>query len=180
MELQLIQSKICEVRGFKVILDRDLATMYETTTSNLNKSVKRNINRFPEDFMFQLTKEEFSSIFQNGTSSWGGIRKLPYAFTEHGISMMAGMLNSSKAIEVNIQIVRAFVAMRQYLIEHKDTLKELDVLKNQIRFIQDDIEGLNKDHESYEQQFDDIYLVLTELAAKNKERRNRPPIGYIK
>lgn len=104
MELQLIQSKIFEVRGFKVILDRDLATMYETTTSNLNKSVKRNINRFPEDFMFQLTKEEFSSIFQNGTSSWGGIRKLPYAFTEHGISMMAGMLNSSKAIEVNVQI----------------------------------------------------------------------------
>lgn len=70
--------------------------------------------------------------------------------------------------------------MRQYLIEHKDTLKELDVLKNQIRFIQDDIEGLNKDHESYEQQFDDIYLVLNELATKNKERRNRPPIGYIK
>lgn len=70
--------------------------------------------------------------------------------------------------------------MRQYLIEHKDTLKELDVLKNQIRFIQDDIEGLNKDHESYEQQFDDIYLVLTELATKNKERRNRSPIGYIK
>jgi hypothetical protein len=83
MELQIIQSKIYEIRGYKVILDRDLAELYEVTTTNLNKTVKRNINRFPDNFMFQLNNEEFNLMFQNGTSSWGGTRKLPYAFTEH-------------------------------------------------------------------------------------------------
>jgi hypothetical protein len=92
MELQIIQNKIYQIRGLKVILDRDLALMYEVTTSNLNKAVKRNVDRFPDDFMFQLTNEEFDLIFQNGTSSWGGTRKLPFAFTEHGVAMLAGLL----------------------------------------------------------------------------------------
>ena len=86
MELSNIQNKICEIRGYKVILDRDLAKMYNVTTANLNKAVKRNIDRFPHDFMFQLNNEEFNLIFQNGTSKWGGARKLPYAFTEHGVA----------------------------------------------------------------------------------------------
>ncbi len=82
MELEVIQNRIYEIRGYKVILDKDLAELYEVTTSNLNKAVKRNLDRFPEDFMFQLNTTEFDLIFQNGTSSWGGTRKLPYAFTE--------------------------------------------------------------------------------------------------
>jgi hypothetical protein len=95
MELTVIQSKIYDIRGYRVILDRDLALMYEITTSNLNKAVKRNLDRFPDDFMFQLSNEQFNLIFQNRTSSWGGTRKLPYAFTEHGVAMLAGLLNSS-------------------------------------------------------------------------------------
>ena len=93
-DLQIIQSKIYELRGQKVMLDKDLAELYEVTTSNLNKAVKRNIKRFPEDFMFQLTQVEFEElksnlIFQNGTSNWGGTRKLPYAFTEQGLAMLS-------------------------------------------------------------------------------------------
>ena len=101
MELSEIQRKIYEIRDYKVMLDRDLAELYGVTTFNLNKAVKRNTDRFPEDFMFQLNSEEFNLIFQNGISSWGGTRKLPYAFTEHGVAMLAGLLNSAKAIEVN-------------------------------------------------------------------------------
>jgi len=125
-ELSLIQSRIHEIRGHKVILDKDLAPMYDVTTANLNKAVKRNIDRFPEDFMFQLNQEEFNLIFQNGTSSWGGTRKLPYAFTEHGIAMLAGLLNSPKAVDVNIRIVRAFVALRQYALGYAELKRELE------------------------------------------------------
>ena len=102
-ELQIIQHKIYEIRGQKVMLDFDLAGMYQVTTGNLNKAVKRNIKRFPPDFMFQLTKEESNLIFQNGTSRWGGMRKLPYAFTEQGLAMLSGILNSDIAIQVNIR-----------------------------------------------------------------------------
>ena len=130
-DLQLIQSKIFEIRGQRVMLDRDLAELYQVTTGNLNKAVKRNIRRFPPDFMFQLTKEEFellkqSLIFQNGISNEelkdasgilrkgrGGVRQLPYAFTEQGLAMLSGVLNSSIAIDVNISIMRAFVAIRR-------------------------------------------------------------------
>ena len=103
-QLQLIQSKIYEIRGQKVMLDRDLAELYQVTTGNLNKAVKRNMKRFPSDFMFQLTMEKFevlknNLIFQNGISSWGGTRKLPYAFTEQGLAMLSGILNSDIAIE---------------------------------------------------------------------------------
>ena len=98
-EIQTIQSKIYEIRGQRVMLDRDLAELYQVTTGNLNKAVKRNIRRFPPDFMFQLTKDEFNRlksdlIFQNGTSNWGGTRKLPYAFTEQGLAMLSGVLTS--------------------------------------------------------------------------------------
>jgi len=162
MDLKIIQSKIYRFRGFQVILDKDLAELYEVTTSNLNKAVKRNLDRFPDDFMFQLNNEEFNLIFQNGTSSWGGTRKLPYAFTEHGVAMLAGLLNSRKAIEMNIQIVRAFVALRQYALGYAELNQRLETFMIETNM-----------------QFNDIYLALTELAAK-KEKENKPrnPIGY--
>ena len=108
-EIEAIQNKIYEIRGQRVMLDRDLAELYQVTTGNLNKAVKRNIRRFPPDFMFQLTKEEFdllkqTLIFQNGISSWGGTRKLPYAFTEQGLAMLSGVLNSDIAIDVIISV----------------------------------------------------------------------------
>ena len=103
-ELTTIQSKIYEIRGQRVMLDRDLAELYGVTTGNLNKAVKRNIERFPERFMFQLTEQEFL-IFQNGTSSWGGTRKRPYAFTEQGVSMLSAVLRSPTAIQVSIRIM---------------------------------------------------------------------------
>ena len=122
--------KIYLFRGKKVMLDRDLSELYDVTTGNLNKAVKRNINRFPEDFMFQLTKEEFDNlIFQIGTSSWGGTRKLPYAFTEQGVAMLSGILNSDRAIKVNIQIMRIFTRMRELFEDHKEILHKLEQLE---------------------------------------------------
>jgi hypothetical protein len=162
MELQIIQNKIYEIRGLKVILDKDLAQMYEVTTGNLNKVVKRNAERFPDDFIFQLTNEEFDLIFQNGTSRWGGTRKLPYAFTEHGVAMLAGLLNSSKAIEVNILIVRAFVTLRQYALGYSELNQKLETFMVETNM-----------------QFSDIYQALTEMASQ-KEQDNKPlnPIGF--
>lgn len=159
-----IQNKIFEIRGYKVILDKDLAELYEVTTSNLNKAVKRNLDRFPEDFMFQLNNDEFNLIFQNGTSSWGGTRKLPYAFTEHGVAMLAGLLNSQKAIEINIQIVRAFVMLRQYALGYSELNQKLENFMIETNM-----------------QFNDIYQALTELASK-KESEKKPykTVGYIK
>lgn len=164
MELQIIQNKIYEIRGYKVILDKDLAELYEVTTSNLNKAVKRNLDRFPEDFMFQLNNKEFDLIFQNGTSSWGGTRKLPYAFTEHGIAMLAGLLNSQKAISVNIQIVRAFIMLRQYALGYAELNQKLETFMIETNM-----------------QFNEVYQALTELASqKEEESRPRKRIGYVK
>jgi hypothetical protein len=122
-EIATIQRKIYEIRGQKVILDRDLAALYQVETKVLNQAVKRNIERFPEDFMFQLTLKEWREIAVNEdvtiltsqivTSSWGGTRRLPYAFTEQGIAMLSSVLRSHVAIQMNINIMRAFVAMRQ-------------------------------------------------------------------
>ena len=160
MELQIIQSKIYTIRGYKVILDRDLAELYEVTTSNLNKAAKRNHNRFPDDFMFQLTNEEFNLIFQNGTSSWGGTRKLPHAYTEHGVAMLAGLLNSTKAVEMNIQIVRAFVALRQYALGYAELNRKLEEFMIETNM-----------------QFGDVYQALTELASVKEDKPNNP-IGF--
>ncbi|GHT26381.1 DNA-binding protein [Bacteroidia bacterium] len=163
MELAIIQSKIYEIRGYKVILDKDLAQMYDVTTSNLNKAVKRNIDRFPEDFMFQLNNEEFNLIFQNGISRWGGTRKLPYAFTEHGVAMLAGLLNSAKAIEVNIQIVRAFVILRQYALGYVELNEKLENFMIETNM-----------------QFNEIYQALVELAEQKKQiNKPRNPVGYM-
>lgn len=119
---EYIRSRIHFIRGQKVMLDKDLAELYGVETRNLNKAVKRNIERFPaDDFMFTVSKEEFDNLkFQFGTSSWGGTRKPPLAFTEQGVAQLSGVLNSKKAIEVNIQIIREFVAMRRYLIDKNE------------------------------------------------------------
>jgi hypothetical protein len=117
MELELIKRSILEIRGKKVILDFELAKMYQTETKRLKESVRRNIKRFPCDFMFELTPEEWGNLrSQIATSSWGGQRYLPFAFTEQGVAMLSSVLNSEIAIDVNISIMRAFVMMRQFAL----------------------------------------------------------------
>ena len=125
-----VENKIVVLRDTQVILDRDLAVLYNVETSQLNRQVKRNIERFPEDFMFQLTKEEAEALkCQNGISKGkGGDRYLPYAFTEQGVSMLSGLLRSDTAIKANILIMRAFVAMRRYLAANAQILYRLDCL----------------------------------------------------
>ena len=130
---EIIISKIHLIRGQKVMIDRDLAELYGVTTGNLNKAIKRNLKRFPGDFMFQLTDEEFKNlIFQNGTSKWGGTRKLPNVFTEQGVAMLSSVLNSERAIEVNIFIIRVFTKFREMLATNKDILLKLEQLEKKV------------------------------------------------
>ena len=130
------QSKNSHAQKRKRMLDYDLAALYQILTKNLNLAVKRNIERFPEDFMFQLTKEEFDNLrLQNATSSYGGTRYLPYAFTEQGVAMLSGVLKSQKAVEVNIAIMRAFVKMRQYMLNYKEFADKL--LEHEMSFVFD-------------------------------------------
>ena len=125
-----IEKAILLVRSEKVLLDRDLARLYGVSTSVLNKAVTRNIDRFPPDFMFQLSKNEFSDLkFHFGTSSWGGTRKLPRAFTEQGVAMLSSVLRSKRAVQVNIEIMRTFVKLRQMLATHKDLERKLTALE---------------------------------------------------
>ena len=125
-----IQSMIKTVRGQQVILDRDLATLYGVENRVLNQAVKRNSERFPEDFMFQLNKAEDDDLkSQNVTSSWGGRRKLPYAFTEQGIAMLSSVLRSPMAIDVNIRIMRAFVAMRRFIISNAQLFQRIETIE---------------------------------------------------
>lgn len=127
---EIIENKILFIRGRKVMLDRDLAELYRVTTGNLNKAVKRNIERFPEDFMFQLLKEEFENLkFHFGISNWGGTRKLPYAFTENGVAMLSSVLNSERAILVNIQIMRTFTRLREMLMTHKEMKEKIEAME---------------------------------------------------
>ena len=184
MELLVIQNKIYEIRGQKVMLDFDLAELYQVETKRLKEQVKRNITRFPEDFMFVLTKIEWNELVANCDQLPKTIKHnyiVPSAFTQEGIAMLSSVLRSSIAIQVNINIMRAFVKIRQYVLESNQTAKELSELKQQIRFLQEDVESLSKDHEGYEQHFDDIYLALAELANRNKkEDKPRNKIGYVK
>jgi len=125
-----IERSILLLRGLKVMLDRDLAELYGVQTRDLNKAVQRNGDRFPSDFMFQLTLEEYKNLmFQFGTSRWGGTRKLPYAFTELGVAMLSSVLNSKRAVHVNMQIMRAFVALREILATHKDLARKLEEME---------------------------------------------------
>src|SRR3989304_5470810 len=127
---QIIESKILILRGKKVMLDRDLAALYSVETKMLKRAVKRNIERFPEDFMFQLIEKEFDNLrCQIGTSSWGGQRYLPYAFTENGVAMLSSVLNSERAITVNIQIMRTFTKLRELLTTHKELKQKLNKME---------------------------------------------------
>jgi phage regulator Rha-like protein len=120
------------VRGNKVMLDVDLAGLYHVETKNLNRAVQRNLDRFPADFMFQLTPEESDDLrFQIGTSRWGGRRYFPYAFTEHGVAMLSSVLKSKRAVQVNILIVRAFIQLRDMLASHKDLARKIQELERQ-------------------------------------------------
>jgi len=132
---EVVMNKISVIRGEKIMLDRDLAQLYGVTTGNLNKAVKRNIKRFPEDFMFQLTKEEMRNwIFQFGISNREkmGMRKLPLAFIEQGVAMLSGVLHSDRAIQVNVQIMRVFTKMRKMLLTHKDLLLKMEQLEKKV------------------------------------------------
>jgi hypothetical protein len=165
---EVIMSKIFIIRDQKVMLDADIAVLYGVTTGNFNKAVQRNLKRFPVDFMFQLTKPEFDNlIFQIGTSSWGGTRKLPFAFTEQGVAMLSGVLHSDQAILVNIGIIRVFTKMRHLLESHKEILKNLEQLKK-------------NDHEQ-DQQIQLIFEYLKQLEqVKNEEQefKKRKRMGF--
>lgn len=125
-----IQPMIRVIRGQQVMLDNDLATLYGVETRRLNEQVKRNIERFPDDFMFQLRKDELDNLMsQNATSSWGGTRKLPYAFTEQGIAMLSSVLKSKTAVEVNIRIMRAFIAMRRFIATNAQLFQRLETIE---------------------------------------------------
>ena len=185
-ELINITNKIYELRGVKVMLDSDLAAIYGTTTGNLNKAVKRNIGRFPNDFMFQLNKEEWndikSLIFQNGIPKGrGGSRYNPYAFTEQGVAMLSSVLNSETAIRLNIAIMRAFVSVRQMLAQPK--VDKLDTLERRIEklenYIEEVIADVNDVSEDTRMQIELINESLAELQTNAKKQRNHRPVGYL-
>lgn len=132
---ETIQNQIFTIRGKQVMLDRDLAILFGVETRNLNKAVNRNITRFPDEFMFQLTDEEFRNLmFQNGTSSWGGTRKLPYVFAEHGVLMLSSVLKSETAISLSVLIITAFIEMRKFLRNNAEVFVRLEnVERKQIK-----------------------------------------------
>jgi hypothetical protein len=177
MELQVIQSKIYEIRGQQVMLDFDLAQLYEVETKRLKEAVRRNRSRFPSDFMFELNTDEWTILrSQFASSSWGGIRYAPFAFSEQGVAMLSSVLKSEKAISVNISIMRAFVAIRKYIVQASplSLSRELEEIKERIK-------SLEEISEENEEKFDDIYIALTELAMKQKlTAKHHNPIGFIK
>lgn len=156
-----IEKRIFWMRGEKVMLDSDLAELYEVLTGNLNKAVKRNIDRFPSDFMFQLNKAEFDGLmFQSGISKKrGGKRKLPYAFTEPGVAMLSSVLRSSRAVSVNIQIIRTFIALRMMLMTHEALRKKIELMERK-----------------YDKQFKAVFDVLKRLLKEEEEPKRK--IGF--
>jgi len=172
MKLTVIQQKIYEIRGQNVMLDFDLAELYSVETRRLNEQVKRNIDRFPKDFMFQLTQKELKILkSQNATSRWGGLRKLPYAFTEHGVTMLANVLKSKKAIKMSIAVVRAFISLKQMALQHKDLAERLEELRKELH------ERIGEHDTQLAAIYDAIENLLDDKTEKkNWEERNR--IGY--
>jgi len=162
---QKILNRIYVIRGQKIMLDEDLAAMYKVETKRLNEQVKRNSSRFPKDFMFTLTEKEFTNLkSQNATSSWGGRRKVPNAFTEQGVAMLSSVLNSDVAIEVNIRIIRVFTKLREYALTHKEILLQLAKLEKEVK-------GNSKDIEN-------IFMVLKELIEQQQKPLPRNKIGF--
>ncbi|MFN3528664.1 MAG: ORF6N domain-containing protein [Bacteroidia bacterium] len=155
-----ISHRICWLRGQKVLLDFDIASLYGIETKQLKRQVKRNLSRFPADFMFELTPEEWENLrYQSGTSSWGGIRYPPFAFTEQGVAMLSSVISSEQAIEVNIAIMRVFVQMRRMLEQHADLQQKLDKLEQR-----------------YDEQFAVVFEAIRQLM--QPEMQERKPIGY--
>jgi len=164
-----VERRIVLLRGQKVMLDRDLAELYEVETKMLNRAVKRNLERFPDDFMFQLTAEEIDHLrYQNGTSNlrsqigtsrWGGRRYFPYAFTEQGVAMLSSVLRSKRAVMVNIEIMRAFVRLRQILGAHADLARKLAALERK-----------------YDSQFKAVFDAIRELMTPPPAKKR--PIGF--
>ena len=159
----IIVNKIYYIRGEKVMLDRDLAELYNVPNKRLNEQVKRNIRRFPSDFMFRLTKKEYENLkSQIATSRWGGTRKMPHVFTEQGVAMLSSVLNSDRAILVNIQIIRVYTKMRKLLLTHKDILLKL--------------EQLERKTSSHDEKIELIFNYIKQLVHEKSEPRKR--IGY--
>lgn len=157
---EMIERSIFVIRGYKVMLDADLAKLYGVETKALNRAVKRNADRFPKDFMFQLTASEIISLrCQNGTSSWGGKRYLPHAFTEQGVAMLSGVLKSKRAINVNIEIMRAFVKMRKMLISHEELAQKVTDMEKR-----------------YDGNFKMVFNAIKQLIEPPAIKRN--PIGF--
>lgn len=170
MQLQVIQQKIFEIREQKVMLDFDLAALYEVETRVLNQAIKRNIQSFPRDFMFRLTKDEWLSMSsQFVTTSKRPKSSPPYAFTEHGVTMLASVLKSEKARKMNIAIVRAFIAMRQFVIQYQDVLDQIGLLRERI--------GV---HDAQLNQIYDAIESLLDQKAEQKSWEERERIGFKK
>ncbi len=197
-ELQPIQNKIYEIRGQRVMLDFDLADLYQVETKRLKEAVRRNIERFEgEDFMFELSENEYNALknnlrsqnasssltSQNATSNWGGRRYLPFAFTEEGVAMLSGVLRSSIAIQVNRAIMRAFVAMRNYITTTTAITAELTEMRAKLALLErndeDNAEAINDLSEDMRKELDDIYAAIAALSVKVPQgQQPRRPIGY--
>ena len=157
-----IERQILLIRGEKVMLDTDLAALYQVETRALTQAVKRNIERFPEDFMFQLSKEEFDHLrSQTVTSSWGGRRYPPYAFTEQGVAMLSSVLRSTRAVQVNVEIMRAFVRLRRMLASNRKLEEQLNALE-----------------QKYDRQFKVVFDAIRQLMAPPEPAKKRP-IGFV-
>jgi hypothetical protein len=171
MELTVIQERIFEIRGHKVMLDYDLAALYDVETRVLNQAVKRNIRRFPQDFMFRITPEEWKEINSSqivmSSGKHRGTTYLPYAFTEHGVTMLASVLKSEKAIDMNIVIVRAFIQLRQFVMHYKELSEQIQLLKDRLG--------------SHDIQLKQIYDAIENMLEERMEKKswqNREPIGF--
>ena len=183
-ELILVQNLIHEIRGQKVMLDFDLARLYQVKTGELNQSVKRNIKRFPPDFMFQLTPEEVKMMSQIVISSKRKASAPPFAFTEQGVAMLSGLLKSDVAIAANIAIMRAFVQVREYLLAASSLSAEVKELRAKVDLLalqrEDDLGAVNDLSEDVRKDIDKLYLAIGELYSRMEEKKAEPrrKIGF--
>ena len=188
-DVEVIQHKIYEIRGVRVMLDFELAELYETTTSLLKRAVRRNIDRFPPDFMFELTKNEANKllsngVFQFGTPKYNFSAYSPFAFTEQGVAMLSSVLKSETAVKVNISIIRAFVQMRQFILQNKEILQSIDELRQRVKQLElsgeETLTSINDLSEDTHREMDDIYIALAEMANMKKELDKPNRIGFVK
>lgn len=188
MEIETIQSKIYEIRGQRVMLDFDLAELYQVETRILKQAVRRNIERFPEDFMFEITETEYNYLKNSLTSQIvisnerGGRRYMPFAFTEQGVAMLSSVLRSGTAIQVNIAIMRAFVAMRNYIATTTQITAELAEIRAKLALLEradnDNTEAINDLSEDMRNELDNIYQAIAALSVKPVKTREK--IGFKK